>query len=275
MSKKITDNIFFRMVINIIVNTSIGLLLLLSINEFKGLSVSELPFLGLVGVLSIFVTLLGELTKANPKANLLSTNLSSRSKVLSFAQEVSWKIMDVINGFFWLLFDSWRKPNVELFTRLSQPECIAYLYQACQQQVAEIKNEPITGIISGNHFTFYKWSPPPPFKIASTPKYVMTGILKNTPKGIYIRAWQRISNFLICLFVFIATVISGIIYSLFSGSMFVGENPQILTIFFWGIIAPPVMIGIAVLAIRIGSTVDIEAKQDLSLFLENTFNQKT
>jgi len=269
MPKRLTDNVFFRAIVNAFIYCSIVVVYFLSRNDYKWESHFMLPVQAIV-LSSILVTFLSELATATPRANLTLTNLSGSPKAWLLVQKIFWKITDIVHGFFWLLFDSWRKPNIELFVRLSQPECIIHLYQASQQQVAEIKNEPITGLISGTHFTFYKWSPPPPFKIASIPGFILTGVLKTTLKGTYVRAWQRTSNYWVCFGIFIPTVISGFIYAIISISLHIDTS----TLFFWGVVAPPVMISVAILIVKISSTIRTESEQDLSAFLKTALKQK-
>jgi hypothetical protein len=50
--------------------------------------------------------------------------------VLYVVRSSLWRVVDSAEGFFWRIYDSWRKPDVEFHTRLSSTECIATLSQA-------------------------------------------------------------------------------------------------------------------------------------------------
>ena len=49
------------------------------------------------------------------------------SLLLSRARNVVWRSVDLLEEAAWLLLDSWRRPDVEVFARHTVPECIANL----------------------------------------------------------------------------------------------------------------------------------------------------
>jgi hypothetical protein len=95
-----------------------------------------------------------------------------------------WKISDFIEGVFWMLFDSWREPHVEFFTKLSKEQCIARLAVALDEKSGT------GGYISGTHFYLFKQRK---FAVFYRNNIYLTlfGKLVSTPRGTYVRAWHR------------------------------------------------------------------------------------
>ncbi|CAG0926818.1 hypothetical protein TFLX_00217 [Thermoflexales bacterium] len=95
-----------------------------------------------------------------------------------------------LDGIFSLLFDSWRKPNIECFARSTPSECIQELLTLPDWIVRDsLKKKTFNLIWGGQHFDMSQSS--------STNWYwrgvsiVLHGHFHSTPHGTYIKAWYR------------------------------------------------------------------------------------
>ena len=103
-----------------------------------------------------------------------------------------WSIADSIEGVFWILLDSWRKPDVEFFTRLSKRACIARLSEMLGSNFPVYSlDRPVSTYISGANFCLFKR---PRFYARRTPFPALVGRFTSTRQGTYVRAWHRFSN---------------------------------------------------------------------------------
>ena len=107
-----------------------------------------------------------------------------------------WKISDLVEDVFWLLFDSWRKPDIEFFVRLNKQECIGRLSTALSGKPVLKMDRFRTGYLSGNYFYLFK---PQSYVRHYTYRYnpvylVLFGKLVATGQGTRIRVWHRIST---------------------------------------------------------------------------------
>jgi len=118
----------------------------------------------------------------------------SKSSLLSIIKSFLWKVADLIEGVFWIILDSWRKPDYELFVRLSKEECIRELQAGTDNEPTLYKlNKPLWGYFSGNHFYLQKWNYNPYFRDGGV-RPVLAGKFSSTPQGTYIRLWHRFTT---------------------------------------------------------------------------------
>ena len=109
-----------------------------------------------------------------------------------------WRGCDLIASITWVLFDSWRKPNVEFFTRLSREECIIGLSAAihCEPSLYHI-DRPVVGLVGGTHFCLTKHFYPierPRWRFRPAQTLVLVGKLSPTKHGTYVRGWHRFAS---------------------------------------------------------------------------------
>jgi hypothetical protein len=103
------------------------------------------------------------------------------------------KIYGFMEGFFSWLFDSWRKPDFECFTRLAQSECIQEVVTLPSWLVRDtLKKKAFNLFWGGQHFevslsssSFWTWR---------GVSLVLHGHFQSTPHGTYVRAWYRWST---------------------------------------------------------------------------------
>jgi hypothetical protein len=103
-----------------------------------------------------------------------------------------WRVADSIEGVFWVLLDSWRKPDVEFFARLPKRACIARLSEMLSSDFPVYGlDRPVSAYISGANFCLFKH---PRFYARRTPFPALIGRFTSTRQGAYVRAWHRFSN---------------------------------------------------------------------------------
>lgn len=173
------------------------------------------------------------------------------------------KILDFTEGIFWLLFDSWRKPSVEFFTKLSKEQCIIRLENMLDE------NHGVDGYVSGIHFCLFQqrawkrgWMRIPHLTLA------LTGKLISTSKGTYVLAWHRFMTTDIVLTPFVIWI-SFAFYVLFlpfsQMNSFSAIPPQILLI--CGLATPVLFLVVAFFMIRIGEVKGENKNAQLGEFL--------
>lgn len=120
--------------------------------------------------------------------------LRSTDTFFSIVSSFYWKVADAIEGIFWVVLDSWRKPDHEFFVRLSREECIQALQNGADDEptVYQLK-KPLWGYFSGNHFSLQKWSYTPFFRDGGV-RPILLGKFSSTPQGTYIRLWHRFTT---------------------------------------------------------------------------------
>ncbi len=99
-----------------------------------------------------------------------------------------------VEGFFSRLFDSWRKPDLECFTRLTPSECTQELLTLPSWRARNaLKKNSINLMWGGQHFevslsssSFWRWR--------GVVSLVLHGHFYSTPHGTYIKAWYRWST---------------------------------------------------------------------------------
>ncbi len=95
-----------------------------------------------------------------------------------------------VEGVFSFLFDSWRKPDLEIFTRLTSSECIQELLTLPDWIVRDsLKKKSLNLIWGGQHFDMSQSSSPNWYWRGVS--IVLHGHLYSTPHGTYIKAWYR------------------------------------------------------------------------------------
>lgn len=104
------------------------------------------------------------------------------------------KIYGFVEGFFSRLFDSWRQPDLECFTRLTQTECIQEILALPSWLMRDtLKKKALNLMWGGQHFdaslsstSFWRWR--------GMVSLVLHGRFYSTPHGTYIKAWYRWST---------------------------------------------------------------------------------
>lgn len=131
-----------------------------------------------------------------PKSQAVEISHSS-DNIFSIIKSTFWKVSDLIGGFFWIIIDSWRKPDYELFVRLSKDECIKELKFATDSEPQVYKLEkPLWGYFSGNYFYLQKWVYIYFLKDGGDSiRPILSGKFSSTPQGTYIRLWHRLTTF--------------------------------------------------------------------------------
>jgi hypothetical protein len=121
----------------------------------------------------------------------------SADNIFAIIKSLFWKISDLVGGFFWVIIDSWRKPDYELFVRLSKHECIRELKLATDNEPEMYKLEkPLWGYFSGNYFYLQKWVYIFFLKDGGDSiRPILFGKFSPTPQGTYIRLWHRFTTF--------------------------------------------------------------------------------
>ncbi len=99
------------------------------------------------------------------------------------------RAFDLAEGFFSLLFDAWRKPDLEIFTRLSPAACVQEILTLPDWIVRDtLKRRALNLTWGGNHFELSRgnWS-----AWKGGAPIVLHGRLCSTSHGTYIKAWYR------------------------------------------------------------------------------------
>lgn len=145
-----------------------------------------------------------------PKSQAVKIS-DTTNNVPSIAKSSLWKVADSIEEVYWVILDSWRKPDYELFVRLSKQECIEELQTAIDNEPSLYKiNKPLWGFFSGNHFYLRKWKYTP-YTRNSGVFPVLAGKFSSTPQGTYIRLWHRFASMGILFLTFwFGSVLSGL-----------------------------------------------------------------
>jgi len=102
-------------------------------------------------------------------------------------ESLYWRVHDFCSGVSWLLFDSWRRPQVEFFTRLTRDQCIVRLSTAFGHPRLYGMDRSIDGCISGTYFFLLK-HPSPYLRM---PRPALFGKFLSIQQGTYVRAWHR------------------------------------------------------------------------------------
>jgi hypothetical protein len=106
-----------------------------------------------------------------------------------------WKASDLVEGISWSLFDSWRRPSVEFFTRCSRRECMIRLFEALNLEASTSRSKrPVIGYLSGTYFSLLKQP-----RIIREVSVIVFGKFSSTPQGTYVRAWCRLPGIVIML----------------------------------------------------------------------------
>ena len=197
---RILDNVFVSIFINLLWNLGLWFLFTniflfsgeITKDRFAAFWSTSYP----IAIISIVITLIGKWTSVQPKSYLPSSNSKNIfTKAWRKFRDLFWIIVDILNFSFWFIFDSWRKPNVELFTRMPVNEVVKAMVDACNEEIesAELNNRnPTTGYFSKSYFSLLRWSPTPFGKVAVVNSTILYGKIYNVKKGVFIRAWHRL-----------------------------------------------------------------------------------
>jgi hypothetical protein len=217
-------------------------------------------------------------TRPRPKTLAVTTS-DSTSEAFEIIQLLFWKIADLFEEAIWIVMDSWRKPDFELFVRRSQQECIRELKSATDNK-PELYNlrKPIWGYFSGQHFNLQKWNSYPLYIRDGGIRPVLSGKFSFTPQGTYIRLWHRFTSIgTLFITAFLGTVLSGL--SLFITAIALYSIPQqtnsdstLRTFAF--LIAPLFYISTMLISIRIGSALGKKNNIDILEFVKNVLETR-
>jgi hypothetical protein len=181
----------------------------------------------------------------------------------------------LLEGFCSWLFDAWRKPDLEFFTRLSEADCMAELIvmpTALESTAHHSKSLDFTW--GGHHFELNQraWSlfDPNGSWDALT---VLHGRFQSTPHGTYVKAWYRFSTFPLLLFsIFAMGVLAFPVFGLeWLVAKVIGTDPWIVAEFFtpiWPIWSRLSIVIGALLLIALSSWWGRRRRRDLARLLK-------
>ena len=101
------------------------------------------------------------------------------------------KVFGWTEGIFSRLFDSWRKPDLECFTRFTATECIQELLTAPRWLMRDTLNKKALNLIWGGQLFEASLSS---FWNGRGAPLVLHGRFYSTPHGTYLKAWYRWSG---------------------------------------------------------------------------------
>ena len=185
----------------------------------------------------------------------------------------AWEVLDTIEGVFWQLFDSWRRPDVEFFTRLSKEESLKELFAAFDRDPRRYQlKEPIAGYLYGTHFCLLKQRRYILFFTGNVVFLTLFGRLVQTPQGTYVRAWHRPTTMSISFFtvwfgtaIIILSIIRIIMHD--ENLIFSFLRDSSLIMIACGIVLI-LTAGFMLLLVQIGSWVGARTNDDLARFLQ-------
>jgi hypothetical protein len=132
-----------------------------------------------------------------PKSQAVATRQPTNNIISDSIHNIKslyWNVADFIEEVFWMILDSWRKPDYELFVRFSKQDCIKELQKASNDDFSKYNLEkPILGYFSGNHFYLQKWNYNPWVRDGGV-RPVLSGKFSDTSQGTYIRIWHRFTT---------------------------------------------------------------------------------
>jgi hypothetical protein len=210
---------------------------------------------------------------------LAITTSKSTNNIYEIIQLLLWKVIDFFEEVTWMVMDSWRKPDFELFVRRSQQECIKQLKSATDSE-PELYNlsKPIWGYFSGQHFNLQKWNSYPLYIRDGGIRPVLSGKFSVTPQGTYIRLWHRFTSIgTLFITAFLGTVLSGL--SLLIVAIALYSNPQQTNLdsmlrTFALIIVPLFYISTMFISIRVGSALGKKNDIDILEFVKNVLETR-
>lgn len=101
-----------------------------------------------------------------------------------------WRIIDKFEGLFSLLLDSWRKPDVEFFTKFPYRQCLKILRFEVESSPDRF-GKAVFAYLLGTNFWLMKTPSRSTRFLYRGPFLALTGQLRSTPHGTYVRAWHR------------------------------------------------------------------------------------
>jgi hypothetical protein len=264
MRQKLLDNVFSHIAINLIL--SLGWWFIVSTGwSFSDPTIkSELSAFWSgaypIAIFTITITLIIRWASVEPKSYFEQKPLS---KWASNFRKLLWLIFDFINMAFWAIFDSWRKPNLEIFSRESQVECTKRIFNACNKNIlkpASIGGNPITGYFSKSYFALLKWRPTT--KLFTVEGAVLYGKIRDVKQGVYIQVWYRLPTYLL---LFLAIIFWALIGSIVESALSISS-------FIFGLILKIfITVFLLLISMQISSKIANKTKNELRIFLENIF----
>ena len=141
----------------------------------------------------------------------------------------------LLEGFFSWLFDAWRQPDLEFFTRLSDADCVAELIAMPTALNTAHRSKSLDFTWGGHHFELNQraWSLFDPNGSWDS-LTVLHGRFQATPHGTYVKAWYRFSTFpLLFLSIFAIFVLGLPVFGLeWLVAKVIGTDPWIVAEFF-------------------------------------------
>jgi hypothetical protein len=184
---------------------------------------------------------------------MLAALMGGSHQMTGRARSRAAKAYGTLDKALWVVFDSWRKPDLEFFTRLSRIESVKTLTDVIEQ--SDTNARLIKGFVDGTYFCVF----------GHTSHFVLVGRLLPTPHGAYIRSWHRMTP----TDVLFATIFLGLaIGGLLQGLLFLGNVNAVLNV---SHLALPIGIGIAlVLSNAIGAWIGRKRNDYVATFLKDT-----
>jgi hypothetical protein len=108
-------------------------------------------------------------------------------------ERIYWKGIDLIEGIFYILLDSWRKPDLEIITSYNKQECMSTIHEATiRNGVVNNPDATIIDYFSGNHF--YLLRREYNFFLRNRPFLVVAGKLSSNTNGATVKLWHRLAT---------------------------------------------------------------------------------
>jgi hypothetical protein len=184
------------------------------------------------------------------------------------------KIEDLLSHLFWVILDSWRKPDLEIFVRAPVRKCIEALAFAINEKPEHHGLQvPIVGSFGAKYFYIYRIKTVPfPIRDGGI-RPGLSGIFESTSRGTYIRAWCGFMTVgTIFLTTWFGTVLGGLVlYAILSfvQARYSSPNLNLLVISSGIIIFPVAYLGIMLLVTLIGAAISRSGSADILEFVKN------
>jgi hypothetical protein len=193
---------------------------------------------------------------------------------LSFIRYCLHKVEDWLSHLFWLIFDSWRKPDLEIIVKAPPRRCLQALAFSCNERpVYPGLQAPIAGAFGTRYFELYRSKSTPFFVRDGGIRPGLSGKLIPTSRGTCIRAWCRFMVVgTVFLTIWFGTVLGSLaIYALYSFVQARYSSPELnqLVIASGIVIFPISYLGNMVLVTSIGAAISRSGSPDILEFVKN------
>jgi len=188
---------------------------------------------------------------------------------------------NLVEGFVSFAFDSWRKPDLEFFTRLTEPNCVTDLITMPPTVIDDnLQGKKLLDVTSGgHHFELGRrsWSL---YDTGGTwmSFTVLHGRFQSTPHGTYVKAWYRFSTFpLLFLSIFAMGILAFPVFGLeWLVAKVIGTDPWIVAGFFtpiWPIWSRLSLVIGALLLVAFSGWWGRHSNRDLAHLVKNVLKQ--